>query len=450
MDTSRRTLLRVGAAAGAAALAGCIDSIGDVGGDGGPPTNFSWLYDPTTLTDVGSHGFLTVDVDAIREHEEHVPEEVWNELEALDEEVENVDIEEFDHLTGVGFAGSDFASNGATVVASGSFDAAAIRAEFEADADADVLAETEWSYEGYEGYHVEEAVESWESGADDDRYQSFTVGLTDEHVVAGYVLDDDLRSDEAVETAIDTHGGDGTPYYESDDAVRALVDGIGDAEMGAGAAVDEDLLAEGIAQADPEVRDALRDLTAFGLRTALGEDVETGLVLVYADADAVSADAIESLVDDLREDPTFDDSVEDVSVAVDGRTVTVTATVDGETFWEGVQTPLQGTSTSAQTAIGEDTVEGSTTTPSVPMVSLEFDYDPAAETVTITHASGDAFDADAVSLAGDVQRDDVPGWEGEVTVGDSTDGIPLHSGEIVTVVWADDGATMVLGQFFAP
>lgn len=450
MDTSRRTLLRVGAAAGAAALAGCIDSIEDVaGGDDGPPTNFSWLYDPATLTDVGSHGFLTVDVDAIREHEEHVPEEVWAELEALDDEVENVDLEEFDHLTGVGFAGGDFASNGATVVASGSFDAAAIRAEFEADVDDDTLAEAGWSYEGYEGYHVEEAVESWNPESDGDRYRSFTVGLTDEHVVVGYVLDEELRSDEAVETAIDTHGGDGTPYYESDDAVRALVDGVGDAEMGAGAVVDDDLLAEGIAGADPEVRDALRDLTAFGVRTALGEDVETGLVLVYADADAVSADAIESLVDDLREEPTFDDSVEDVSVAVDGRTVTVTATVDGETFWEGVESPLRGTPTSARTAVGDEDAD-QPATPSVPMVALDFDYDSAAETVTITHTAGDDFDADAVSLDGDVRADDVPGWEGEVSVGDATDEIPLESGETVTVVWEDDGTTMVLGQFFAP
>lgn len=447
MDTTRRSFLRLGTAiAGATALAGCTGSLnGETNEAEDRPAALPWLYDPTTLLDVENHGFGTINVEALYENRNRLPDELFEAIDELDEEFENADVVAFEHLTATGFVSSDLDRGGGTLVAAGSFDADAIRAELEAEFNEAVGDDETWSYEGYDGYHVEEPYRPmWGEADEEDRYASLTLGLDEEHVLLGFALDETLRSDRALEAAIDTHDGGESPYYDDEESVRSLVDQIGDAIVGFGVDVDDQFVAEAYEDADEEYRELLRDLTAFGLSTDVVEDaVETRFILVYAAEDAASTDTLEALVETLRDDPEFDRAVGEIDVERDGRSVVVTSAVDADEFWEQFSDPFAGEATPD---FDGDEAEA------VPGVVIDAEYDHSAETLTLVHVAGDHLDGDAVRLEGDVEAETVPGWEAEVTVGDSTEPIELEPGEHLEVVWEDpdSGDSRVLFYYAVP
>lgn len=448
MESTRRAFLRLGTAvAGATAMAGCTGSLNgetDARDDGRPA--LPWLYDPTTLLDVENYGFGTINVEALYENRERLPDELFEAIDELDEEFENADVEAFEHLTATGFVSSDLDRGGGTLVAAGSFDADAIRAELEAEFDEEVGDDETWSYEGYDGYHVEEPYRPmWGETDEEDRYASVTLGLDDEHVLLGFALDETLRSDRALEAAIDTHDGGESPYYDDEESVRSLVDRIGDAIVGFGVDVDDEFVAEAYEDADEEYRELLRDLTAFGLSADVVDDaVETRFVLVYAAEDAASTDTLETLVETLRDDPEFDRAVGEIDVERDGRSVVVASAVDADEFWEQFD-PFAGEAT-------PDVDPAAAEIEAAPSVAIDAEYDRSAETLTLVHVAGDHLDGNAVRLEGDVEAETVPGWEAEVTVGDSTEPIELGPGEHLEVVWEDpdSGDSRVLFYYVVP
>ncbi|AFK21380.1 type IV pilin (plasmid) [Haloferax mediterranei ATCC 33500] len=83
---------------------------------------------------------------------------------------------------------------------------------------------------------------------------------------------------------------------------------------------------------------------------------------------------------------------------------------------------------------------------SAPQASFSFDYD-GAETVTITHESGDPIDADRVSVTGDgVDSSATVSWTDDtINAGDSADvttsSNPLTGGETIRVIWTSESGS---------
>lgn len=84
-----------------------------------------------------------------------------------------------------------------------------------------------------------------------------------------------------------------------------------------------------------------------------------------------------------------------------------------------------------------------------PSASFDYDYDSANGNVTITHQNGQQLDGDKVSITvegdGDVQNDDGFG-SGDVTAGDSAKVTGASDGDVIRVVWEDEGSSAILSE----
>ncbi|WP_058826431.1 type IV pilin [Haloferax sp. Q22] len=81
-----------------------------------------------------------------------------------------------------------------------------------------------------------------------------------------------------------------------------------------------------------------------------------------------------------------------------------------------------------------------------PQASFSFSYD-GAQTVTVTHESGDAIDADRITITGDgVDSSVAIAWtDSSINAGDTasvtTSANPLTGGETVRVVWTSESGS---------
>jgi hypothetical protein len=113
MVLARRTFLRLGAATGAAAVAGCSNPLGA----GGPGAGFGdWLYEPGTVADTDHYLALRYDPAAVAERASSFDSGVYDALRVVGSATRD--------RPGLGFAGTDaqlaFGNNG---VLTGDFEA---------------------------------------------------------------------------------------------------------------------------------------------------------------------------------------------------------------------------------------------------------------------------------------------------------------------------------------
>lgn len=293
---TRRRALRLGAAtAGLAAtggLSGC-SAIPFIGGAG--YTN--WLFEPGTVTDSDHLSFDYEDTEQVRNNEDEFDSAYYDRFEsredswplsqtgvAVDEVTESLSID---------------GDTGGRVV--GSFAKDDVTAELE---DSDFSEETD-----HGGYTIYQRDERYAAGV-----------RKGEFVHARYVAQNTTARD-VVEALIDANAGDEDRYVDDSDDFRRLTD-----ELGSGTFV------SGGTQEETEETNSdygrFEGVVASGTTVTVdGATTDIEVVWVYDAESDVDMDAVENWTDS----DTFDD-VDDVSAGNNGRTVTVTGTVDTDDY----------------------------------------------------------------------------------------------------------------------
>jgi len=434
MTHSRRTFLQASGAAALLGLSGCTGVLeGDEGiGNGGPPGFTSWVYDPKDLMGVETRGFATYDIESVLAQRDSLPQDPFEGLEQANENIDEVDLEEFSRLTMVGGStlNADDPEAGGSAVLEGSFDVETITEEIDSQSTG-VQYQTD-SYEGYELYYASRENEF------QGRTNSFAFAINEESVVVGGSNSDAMSGRAAVEATIDTNVGNQGRYYNGSDYAERLVDELGGATMLIGVEFDLGTLIRDQVNND-SARLVLSGLGAAGMAgTIEGETATNEILLVYEEDAEVPEDTAQDLLDRAREQsPAAFENVEDVNISSGDRTLRFTMTVDTQQLWE--QSGL-GPTAVADTA----TESGSASSP--PRASFEFEweqYDDERQEATITHQGGDSIDPDRLSLEGDIAgRGRWTGTNHDEVVAGSTIQALVEAGGYVAVVWTSaDGST---------
>lgn len=448
MTQSRRNFLRASGVSALLGLAGCTGVLeGDESMDeaGGPPEYTTWMYDPKDLLGVETRGFASYDVESVMEQRDELPQDPFQGLEQANQELEGVDLTEIGHMTAVGGTSLNFTSGssgsttaGASFVIEGSFDVDTIKEEIESESDSDVEYET-GSYQGYDLYYGEDGSDYSET--------SYGFALDSEHVVFGFVEDDQVTGRAAVEAMIDANSGDTGRYYEQSEYAQILVDKLGNATMVMGAQFDLGTVVRDQIQ-DERARQLVDGLYAAGVAGTLdGETSENEVLFVYDEETEPPEDVVRDLLEEAREQsPQAFEHIEDVSVNGGDRTLTITMTVNTTEFWNNYQ-EMSGVSGSASGSSSSDMSD-------IPSASFDSNWEETSSggRVMITHRTGESIDADRLSLQGDVQSS--TGWRntsgGDVVVGSYIEA-DVESGGYVSVVWEDDdGTSVTIASFVNP
>lgn len=431
----RREFLRrgglVAALAGATGLAGCTGEIRDVvdGGGGSSGDYQQWLYDPTTvLEDADYQGFTTMNVADVHEHEDDLPEDVFDSLEDANDELTDygVDLESLGDVTGMGYGypntGEGQAIVGGSMVASGEFDVDAIadgieeanesvpedrRLEEDGELDGHTLYTTAYEYEPYDG----EAIT-----------QSAALAVSSETVVMAGMQSNDATARGAAEAMLNA-GSDGAgAWTNANGDAKAVLDELGDPTTASGFVWDQDLSDLVRGSVDDSVTDVLSDLVAAGQGSQLqGETVESRYVLVYEEADDASKEAVEAFVEYARDENEAFERFEDPTYEQNGRTVVVTVTAETEALFETSSMGVRETSDGGRYTTTADygTTGGYETTQAAPTVSFAFQR-LADDRVRIAHDGGDTVDS---RLTVRYQHDGsylAQAWSPPVSAGDTT------------------------------
>lgn len=431
MTHSRRTFLQASGAAALLGLSGCTGVLDDDEGLGnsGPPGHTSWLYDPKDLLGVETRGYATFDIESVLAQRDSLPSDPFEGLEQANEEIDQVDLEEFSRMTMVGGStlNAENPELGGSFVLEGSFDVETITDEIESSGN-DSQYET-GSYEGYELYYGEQVNEF------QGTTNSFAVAINENNVVVGGSNSDAMSGRDAAETMIDTNNGDQARYYNQSDYAERLVDEFSGTTMSMGVEFDLGTLIRDQIQ-DDNVRLLLSGLGAAGMAATIeGETATNEILLVYEEDAEVPEDTARDLLDRAREEePAAFEQFGDVSISSGDRTLRFTMEVDTQQLWE-------------QSGLGPTSVADSATasgSASMPQASFGFewaDYDEEGlKEVTVTHQGGDAIDAERLSLEGDIEAQG--SWNGEqVAAGTSTQAL-VRAGGYAAVVWTSaDGST---------
>lgn len=320
---SRRAFLAGAATASVAATAGCLDAVeGLVGGDGSP-AYAGWLHDPSAVLPTERYAFATLDVAALRDARDSLPDSADDALGRADRLSESVDLADVGRLTALGYGDPEAGSAGLTLAADGGFDAAAVRDEIGVDDSR--LVTDEGVREGFRLYAYEPSLFAdlrELQGPDQDTPPDLTFGLgaTDSSLVVGAALSPDVRGLAAVRAAVDSHAGV-TEGVATERYVRDLLAVVGDRALALSLAR-ATVTALAAQVDDAGTRDLLADADGLGFGYALSD--ETLRVALAADpTELADPDRVRRILDDATDEEGDDDgpSVERVGVARGGRVV---------------------------------------------------------------------------------------------------------------------------------
>ncbi len=416
---------------------------GDDGlGSDGPPGYTSWMYDPRDLLGVETRGYATFDIESVLAQRDSLPSDPFEGLEQANEEIDEVDLEEFSRMTAVGGStlDADNPEAGGSVVLEGSFDVETITDEIASSGDSSQY--QTGSYEGYELYYGEQENEF------QGTTNSFAFAINEEQVVVGGSNSDAMSGRDAVETMIDTNNGNQTRYYNGSDYAERLVNEFSGTTMSMGVEFDLGTLIRDQIQND-SVRLVLSGLGAAGMAATInGETATNEILLVYEEDAEVPEDTARDLLDQARNSqPEAFEQFEDVSISSGDRTLRLTTEVDTQRLWEESGLGPTGVADAA-------TASGSASTPPQASFGTEWeDYDEDRKEVTITHRGGASIPAERLSLEGDVlgQSSWTNTSNGDVVAGSTIQAL-VEAGGYVAVVWTSpDGSTSAqLGGSSAP
>lgn len=320
---SRRAFLAGAATAGVAATAGCLDAVEGLVGGGGRPAYAGWLHDPSAVLSTERYAFATLDVAALRDARESLPESADDALGRADRLSESVGLADVDRLTALGYGDPEAGSAGLTLAADGSFDTAAVRAEIGVDDSR--LVTDEGSRDGVQLYAYEPSLFAALrelQGPEQETPPNLTFGLgaTDASLVVGAVLSPEVRGLAAVRAAVDSDA-EAAEGVATEQYVRDLLAVAGDRDLVLG--LSRATVADLAARVDDEgTRSLLADADGLGFGYALSD--ETLRVALAADpTELADPDRVRRILDDTTDEAGDDDgpSVERVGVARGGRVV---------------------------------------------------------------------------------------------------------------------------------
>ncbi|MFC6951834.1 hypothetical protein [Halorubellus litoreus] len=289
MTRTRRSLLKVTAASGAVALAGCSSILG--GSEGASETQ--WLYQPGTVGDVDHYLSLRYKPSAIAERAANFDDDVYDAMRSFGSSARD--------LVGFEFGTTDaqlaFGKN------------AVLAADFETDDVASTLEAEEFSGEDtYKNYDVY-------VGPDEDA----AVGIGSSEVVVARstgIFGSADNAEAVLEGILDVNAGDAESYTADSEDFKALTDAFGDSAIQSMRTYDE------TESTDTDDGDFAGEV-ARGIDSVLVDDgIETTFVRVFNEASDIDEGDIEDWVD---ADDTFDE-FQDVEISTNGRVVQVTGT----------------------------------------------------------------------------------------------------------------------------
>lgn len=340
---SRRRFLS-GVAAGLTATAGCLNAVEGLVGDDSPPAYATWLYDPAAVLPTDRYALATLDVAAVRETRETLPESADDALGRADRLSESVGLGDVDRLTALGYGAPQAGSSGLTLAAEGSFDTDAIRAEIGVDDShlvTDEGARGEFRLYAYEPSLFGTLREFQGPDQSEPPDLTFALGMTAESLVVGTVLSSEVRGLAAVRAAVDARvsaADDATGGVLGEQYVRDLLVVVGDRELvvGLSRATVADLAAR---VDDEETRSLLADADGLGFGYALADET-LRVALAAAPTDLADPDRVRSILEDSTDDESEDDgqTVERVGVARGGRVVYADLAVPLETVVDAAGT----------------------------------------------------------------------------------------------------------------
>ena len=289
MTRTRRSLLKVAAASGAVALAGCSSILG--GSEGASETQ--WLYQPGTVGDVDHYLSLRYKPSAIAERAANFDDDVYDAMRSFGSSARD--------LVGFEFGTTDaqlaFGKN------------AVLAADFETDDVASTLEAAEFSDEdAYKNFDVY-------VGPDEDA----AVGIGSSEVVVARstgIFGSADNAEAVLEGILDVNAGDAESYAADSEDFEALTDAFGDSAIQSMRTYDE------VESTDTDDGDFAGEV-ARGIDSVLVDDgIETTFLRVFNEASDIDDGDVEDWVD---ADDTFDE-FQDVEISTNGRVVDVTGT----------------------------------------------------------------------------------------------------------------------------
>lgn len=308
--------------AGAVATAGCVGGLDRLVGGGGLPGYTGWLHRPVTETTPDRYVAASLDVAAVRDHRDALPESARDTLDRADRLAGSVSLADVDRLTALGYGAPDAGSAGLTLAAEGAFDTDAVREEVGAD-DSRLVVD-EGTREGFQLYSYEPSLFSELrefQGAEQSTPPDLTFGLaaSDAALVAGIALSPDVRALAGVRAAVDTHADSATGVTENRPTTDLFAT-AGDRDLAVvlSTALTRDLATQ---VEDAGTRSLLADADGLGFGYALAD--ETLRVALAADpTDLADPERVRTVLEDATDDEGEDGpSVEQVGVARGGRVV---------------------------------------------------------------------------------------------------------------------------------
>lgn len=448
MQSSRRSFLKTSGLAallGVVGTAGCLETVNDAVGDGdGSPGYAKWLYDPAAVHDSDYVGFGTYDVHSVYENEEAMPEELMDRIEKANENVEVVDLEAMQNVTGIAYGQPNRNVGGGSMVVTGEFDVDEITTKIEEESTAELEKSTHGDYTFYtrtqERRYADEGPDT----------KSATVAVSDEHVLMGGTQAPDVDSEDAVTAMIEAGNGNADALGNENEDAGELISKLGDATLVVGGAFDADLTNFTNEATPDELVEAVDDLVAVGAASDVnGDTVEHTMAFVYEDEDAASTEDVEAVFDNFEDaNDRAAEQLEDRSVSKDGRTVLVSTTGDTEEFFLIFR--MFGLSLA-----GAESVSGSASASreaSVPQVRFEFTHRDDGK-VEITHTSGDTIDDGLMVRYEHDGNGLMERWESSdgITAGDRyVTQRRADPGSEVALIWNGDHGSAVLGSFAVP
>ncbi|WP_256301475.1 hypothetical protein [Haloarchaeobius salinus] len=424
----RRLLAATGAAAASFSIAGCSSNSGDGDstptGTTAPTTDGNATDEPTTGNGDTTGTGEAVDVDQLRRwvpasdaFEFEIPATVLYDadFEAIGERTDDFYQGTYDQiaqtLMGPNLASIVPAEDRVRTVQVASAATVLLQTSMGADELGSALTEAGLSESGPEG--------------DATLYEGTLNGSQTTTAVVGSVVVQAFGENASgtVSAVLDARSGEVARALDEDEAVAAIVDGIGDSDL---------LVASGRGDDTPAGDPSLDGATALGYGWEFGaDDSDLTLAVAYADGESGDPAAVASY---FGEQSGFGD-YDGIEGSAEGDLVLVTGTIATDEF------DLLSPGTPGESSGSE-----------APRVQFAFEFGDG--TMTVTHEGGDTVQASALGVrVGDSQAESQFADEyEEVSAGDSltVDVSGVESGTQVLVVWTDGQNGAILAQTQVP
>lgn len=419
-NNTRRALLSTLAAVGAGSIAGCVDSFGGGSGSTTEPKEATTTERTTTTSaapSVDASPLAAVQPPAVEDETKFVRGFDLPSLREKRSQFADSTYTRLDDLPVPGFVDPETvetlvaSSNPDVVLAFGSFDPAGVGER--------LPGEKAGSYEAFAVY---------EPGDDGRRWR----GVSETVVVQA-------RGRDGLERSIDALSGDGDRMTDDLGAYASVLETIGEGAYAVAQAYPEAVQPDGGYGPDaPELEGA----RSVGYSIAFAGDTGELTLAIEYDTDAGGPPAEDELDAWLGQRAITGNSAlatyEDRSVSVEGSTAVVTAStpIDKFDFFQ----PGDPTE-------DEDQPGGR----NVPVASFDFEYDPDAGEVTITHQGGDEIPAERVTITVDGEPSDrqFADVTDSVAAGDQVT-VAADPGETVRIVYETDELAQEIAVFDVP